>query len=81
MPYATVASPSQFRPLSNREREVLKLILEGASNPEIARQLYLSPNTVKTHVRSIFDKLGVEHRIQAAVVALQQGLVEPGEQG
>ncbi|MBD2465242.1 response regulator transcription factor [Oscillatoria sp. FACHB-1407] len=71
----TVQSQSHFMPLSSREREVLKLITEGASNPEIARRLYLSPNTIKTHVRSILNKLGVEHRLQAAVVALRHGLV------
>ncbi len=62
-------------PLSRREQEVLKLITEGATNPEIARQLCLSPNTIKTHVRGILNKLGVDHRLQAAVVALRHGLV------
>jgi two-component system, NarL family, response regulator LiaR len=61
--------------LSKRELEVLNLIVEGYSNPEIARMLYLSPNTIKTHVRSIFNKLGVEHRIQAVVIALRHGLI------
>lgn len=61
--------------LSVRELEVLKLMVEGQSNPEIAAHLYLSPYTVKTHVRSIFNKLGVNHRLQAAVIALRQGLI------
>lgn len=61
--------------LSSRELEVLKLMVEGQSNPEIAATLHLSLNTVKTHVRSILNKFGVDHRIQAAVCALRQGLI------
>lgn len=61
--------------LSARELEVLKLMVEGKSNPEIAQKLYLSPNTVKTHVRGIMNKLSVDDRVQAAVVALRSGLV------
>jgi len=61
--------------LSVRELEVLKLMAEGQSNSEIAAHLYLSHNTVKTHVRGIFNKLGVDHRVQAAVAALRQGLI------
>lgn len=62
--------------LSQRELEVLKLIVEGQSNPEIAAKLYLSPNTVKTHVRGIMNKLAVDDRVQAAVIALRSGLVQ-----
>ena len=61
--------------LSPRELEVLKLMVEGYSNPEIATALYLSPNTVKTHIRGIMNKLSVDDRVQAAVVALRAGLV------
>jgi two-component system, NarL family, response regulator LiaR len=61
--------------LSNRELDVLKLMVEGYSNPEIANSLYLSPNTVKTHIRGIMNKLAVDDRVQAAVVALRAGLV------
>jgi len=61
--------------LSERELEVLKLMVEGYSNPEIAAALYLSFNTIKTHVRSIMNKLAVDDRVQAAVVALRSGLV------
>ncbi|MBO3459515.1 response regulator transcription factor [Aetokthonos hydrillicola Thurmond2011] len=61
--------------LSSRELEVLKLMVEGFSNPEIAQKLYLSPNTIKTHVRGIMNKLSVDDRVQAAVVALRSGLV------
>lgn len=61
--------------LSQRELEVLRLIVDGKSNPEIAKELYLSPNTIKTHVRGIMNKLSVDDRVQAAVVALRSGLV------
>ncbi|MBD1909448.1 response regulator transcription factor [Leptolyngbya sp. FACHB-16] len=60
--------------LSPRELEVLKLIAEGHSNAEIASILYLSPNTIKTHVRSVLNKLGVNHRVEAAVLAVRHGL-------
>ncbi|MGK7887921.1 MAG: response regulator [Leptolyngbyaceae cyanobacterium] len=62
--------------LSEREMDVLKLLVEGQSNPEIAAALYLSPNTVKTHVRGIMNKLAVDDRVKAAVVALRAGLVQ-----
>ncbi|MBW4475259.1 MAG: response regulator transcription factor [Stenomitos rutilans HA7619-LM2] len=70
-------SPSliKFSRLSSRELEILKLLVEGRSNPAIATTLHLSPNTVKTHVRSIMNKLGVDCRIQVAVVALRLGLI------
>lgn len=73
-PTAT-AEPSVVGQLSQRELEVLKLMVDGLSNPEIAAALYLSPNTVKTHVRGIMNKLAVDDRVQAAVVALRTGLV------
>lgn len=69
------AEPNIVGQLSQRELEVLKLMVEGRSNPEIATALYLSPNTVKTHVRGIMNKLAVDDRVQAAVVALRAGLV------
>lgn len=61
--------------LSERELEVLRLIVEGYSNPDIAKALYLSEHTVKTHVRGILSKLLVSDRVQAAVAALRSGLV------
>jgi DNA-binding NarL/FixJ family response regulator len=61
--------------LSEREMEVLKLIVEGKSNAEIAEQLYLSTNTIKTHVRGIMNKLAVDDRVQAAVIVLRSGIV------
>jgi DNA-binding NarL/FixJ family response regulator len=61
--------------LTEREMDVLKLLVEGKNNTEIGADLYLSPNTIKTHVRGIMNKLAVDDRVQAAVVALRAGLV------
>lgn len=63
--------------LTEREREVLALIARGASNPEIASDLYLSVDTVKTHVRQLFRKLGVTNRTKAAMAADRFGLAPP----
>jgi len=63
-------------PLTEREREVLQLVVEGKSNQEIARSLVLSESTVKNHLRNILGKLHLRNRIQAAVYAVRQGLVE-----
>ena len=61
--------------LSPRERDVLRLIVAGKSNKEIAAELGISRATVKFHVSVIFSRMGVEDRTQAAVAALQRGLV------
>jgi two-component system, NarL family, response regulator LiaR len=66
---------NQLGQLSAREQDVLQLIVQGYSNPQIATELYLSPNTIKTHIRGIMNKLAVDDRVQAAVVALRAGLV------
>ncbi len=63
--------------LTERELEVLTLIVQGLSNKQIASQLSISEVTVRFHVSSILDKLQVENRVQAAVYAVQKGLVEP----
>jgi DNA-binding NarL/FixJ family response regulator len=65
-----------IQPLKEREQEVLGLLVEGHSNPEIARRLHLAPGTVRNYVSAIFQKLGVSDRTQAAVVALQRRLVK-----
>lgn len=62
-------------PLTERELEILELIVAGYSNAEIAEQFYITVGTVKTHVRSILNKLGVDDRTKAAVRALRSGLV------
>jgi DNA-binding NarL/FixJ family response regulator len=61
--------------LTERESEILRLIASGADNAAIADQLIISPKTVKNHVASILEKLGLENRIQAAVYAVRRGLV------
>ena len=79
MSAVATASPPQTQPaagpdqLTEREREVLKLIAEGLNNREIAESLVISEKTVKTHVSSILGKLGVEDRTQAAIWALKHG--------
>ena len=62
--------------LSQREREVLRLVAKGLSNTEIARQLFLSEGTVRNYVSGLFAKLGVSDRTQAAVIALRHGLAD-----
>lgn len=64
--------------LTDREREVLSLVAQGLSNEEIARTLYLSPLTAKTHVNRAMTKLGVRDRAQLVVIAFRTGLVRPG---
>jgi NarL family two-component system response regulator LiaR len=63
--------PDPMQPLSPREREVLRLIARGYSNRQIARDLAIGEQTVKTHVRSILAKLGLQDRVQAAIFALR----------
>lgn len=62
-------------PLSNREIEILKLVATGASNKEIANELYISEGTVKNHLSSILSKLGVRDRMQAILKAKEYGII------
>jgi DNA-binding CsgD family transcriptional regulator len=65
--------------LTGREKEILRLVATGTSNKEIARQLFISSNTVKVHIRNIFTKIGVATRTEAAMYAVRMGLVKtPG---
>jgi DNA-binding NarL/FixJ family response regulator len=61
--------------LTNREIDVLRLVAQGASNPQIAETLCISINTVKSHLKNILEKLQLENRTQAATYAVQSGLV------
>jgi len=74
------APPSTLDELSEREREVFRLIAAGLSNAEIADQLYISETTVKTHVTHILQKLHLRDRVQAVVLAHQTGAFAPGIQ-
>jgi two-component system nitrate/nitrite response regulator NarL len=62
--------------LSPREREVLVLIADGLSAPDVGRRLHLSPATVKTHLQNLYEKLGVSDRAAAVARAMRLGLLE-----
>lgn len=70
---------SENTPLSEREREILRLVATGASNKEIAAKLFISTNTVKVHLRNIFSKIGVASRTEATLYAIREKIVDvPG---
>ncbi len=71
----TKATADEEAHLSRREDEVLRLVAQGATNKEIADSLFISENTVKTHLRNIMDKLHLANRSQAAAYAVKRGLV------
>ena len=64
--------------LTEREMEVLKLVAKGSSNRDIARELFISENTVKNHVRNILEKLQIHSRMEAVMVAVREKLIELG---
>ena len=77
MPSPATPSPEAIGDLSDRELEVLQHMARGLSNQEIAKELFVSATTVKTHVSHILTKLGVRDRVQAVVEAYESGIVSP----
>jgi NarL family two-component system response regulator LiaR len=73
---APVESPA-VEPLTKREREVLSLVAQGMTNPQIAEQLVISTSTVQFHVHNILGKLGVGTRTEAVSMAIQSKIIEP----
>ena len=72
------ALPDELRRLTDRELTVLRAMAAGATNAEIAAELYLSVATVKTHVARVLAKLGLRDRVQAVIFAYESRLVVPG---
>ena len=75
---ARIAVGTALDALSPRERDVMRHLARGASNAEIGKDLYLTENTVKTHVKAILAKLGLADRIQVVIWAYEHGIVAPG---
>jgi two-component system, NarL family, response regulator LiaR len=73
---ATTAPPTPGHDLTTREREVLALLVQGMSNPQIANELFVTESTVKSHVSNVISKLGVASRTEAVALALKHHLVE-----
>ena len=77
---ADTAATARLERLTDRELEVLTAIGRGYNNTEISEQLFIGAATVKSHINSVFTKLGLRDRAQAVVFAYESGLIEPGEQ-
>ena len=76
-----VEAPDESQLLTQREREILGLVVDGASNKEIAQRLHITEGTVKNHLHHILEKLHLENRVQVTAYALRKGLVMPKQPG
>ncbi|MBE1487672.1 response regulator [Plantactinospora soyae] len=77
-PVAPTDTEARLSVLTEREREVLRLVATGLSNEQIAGRLFISPLTAKTHITRAIAKLGVRDRVQLVILAYETGLVRPG---